>query len=549
MTRSVGYTRRSTRLLCLALAMGFLVASCGGDDDGTSADQDGSTGSEAVDPNGVLRVGMTLTAGGNAPRLDFRLQQSTPNNHWLRMFYAPILTYTPSTNEYTPYLAESVEPTDPRTVEVVLRDDAVFDDGRPVTSEDAKASVEAMQANLASGAAPGLNAAIQRIESVEVVDEKTYRIHLTDDGLGVIFELLSSVEGYVAPADAGAAQNEHPVGNGPFKFASYEPGQALVLERSDTFFDKDNVRLAGLEFVDLVDGTPQANAVLAGDIDMTAGAGGGLTPSNTAALEGGDGIEVVTFVDGTNVTYVDLCKAEGFPFEDQEVRQALYYGTDREAMNEALFQGQGLPASQIWPEGSPNYSEDVAEEYAYDVDKAKDLLADAGYEDGMTVDLLIADRLPEWSTAGLVLQQQWEELGVEVNIVPSSDVVADWQRPSQDPATLDVDATVVNNTRAGTQKLSRLFTPGLASVPCGFSDDQLLSDIAAVQAVPADDPAAIETWKDAAAYVADNGYIIPLAFPPSITAYNSDRVGDVTQDTIGHVAVGNRFDQLFIKAS
>src|SRR5262249_10856878 len=126
---------------------------------------------------------------------------------WMRALYAPLMTYNFKTGTYQPYLAKSVTASDPRTIKVVLRPDAKFDNGTPITATDAKATYEADRTNFSSGKSQGLNASVALIDNVEVVDPSTFVIHLKQDGLGAVYDLFVNFESYIVPATAGASQS------------------------------------------------------------------------------------------------------------------------------------------------------------------------------------------------------------------------------------------------------------------------------------------------------------------------------------------------------
>ena len=218
------------------------------------------------DPEGVLVVGQNFFPNQQAS-LDPRIMSTSTNAEFLNEIYATLATRDAATGEYSPYLAESYEVVDSQTLTVTIRADANFHDGRPVTAQDAKASIEATQANTAERTC-NCNRGIALVESVEVVDDKTFTVNMAQPGLATLFELLIGPEFMISPADAGASQATNPIGNGPFRFVELVEGQRITLEKWDDFFAADDVMLGGLEFVNLQEGTTQLNALLAGDIDV-----------------------------------------------------------------------------------------------------------------------------------------------------------------------------------------------------------------------------------------------------------------------------------------
>ena len=509
------------------------VAACSGNNGGSASDSSGSGAETAppaagdFDPNGVLRVGAPLQLVSTLS-LDPRVSSISGETVWLSALYAPLMRYTPSTGEFTPYLAESVTTIDPKTVSVAIRPNAVFDNGQQMTAADAKATIDAMKANQAGGKAPGIQAGIQIIDSIEIVNDKTFVVHMARDGLGVIYELLSGRESYIVPASAGASQNTAPIGTGAFKFESYIKGQKLKFTKSKTFFDQANVRLAGLELLNLTEGTPQQNALLAGDIDITSGsAGGGLDPAGLAVLARNRKFRTLT-VPGNNFTYVDMCKAPGYILSDVRVRQALQYGTDRAALAKAIYGDESLATTQEWAKGSPFYNPDLDAKYAYDPQKAKDLIKQAGVEGG-TIRLIWTTTDPTTQNMALLVQQQWSQLGLKVQITQTDDSVGDFFLPALSKS-VKHDVFFAPFVRTPSTKLSLMFAPHVQRNVCGFEDPKILTAIEQLQGLNPTTPEAAATWKSIADYVASIAAIIPSTLRPQLVGY-SDKVGGVTADT------------------
>src|SRR5262249_14124757 len=156
------------------------------------------------------------------------------------------------------------------------------------------------------------------------IDPTTFNLKFSSPALGVVYDLLVGRETMIVPAAAGAEQNTKPVGNGPFKFVSVQNMTSIVLTKSSSFFDSSNIKLGGVKFQILVNGTPQANALFAGDIDAAFG-----LDSSTYFTAQKKGFTVVKATDGNGIFYVDMCESPGYFFNDVRVRQAIQYGTNR----------------------------------------------------------------------------------------------------------------------------------------------------------------------------------------------------------------------------
>ena len=180
--------------------------------------------------------------------------------------------------------------------------------GAPVTANDAKASIEMMRDNQAEGTARELAGTIQLIESVDVLAPDQFAINLVMPAVSSIFDLLVGPESYISPMNAGPEQDTAPIGNGPFKLVSITPGQRFVLERSETFFEAEEVRLARIEYVNLALGPPQVNAILGGDIDLATF----YSRESVDPLKASDEVNVLPMQSAeASFIWVEMCKSPG----------------------------------------------------------------------------------------------------------------------------------------------------------------------------------------------------------------------------------------------
>jgi peptide/nickel transport system substrate-binding protein len=500
------------------------------------------SGAPKADPNATLRVGVNLVKS-NTTGLDPRVSTGTSDITFLSALYAPLMKYSASKNRYTPYLAQSVTVTDPQTIKVVLRSNAMFDNGQPVTAADAKASIETTVRNQKAGKCVGCNAGLGLISpSVEVVDASTFVIHTTVPSLGVIYDLLIGRETFIVPANAGLDQNTKPVGDGPFKFVSASQGQQLELTKSSSFFDAPNVHLKGITFVNLVGGQPQTNALLAGDVDFI-----NELDNNSYGAVKSKGFVASRTPDPYTYFFVDMCKSSGYFFSDLRIRQALSYGTDRVALARTVSQGSSPAAFEFWPVGSPQYVAGVAKQYKYDPSKAKALLKQAGVQPGTTVNLLVStNSTPAFVPIGLVLKDEWSRIGLSVNIVPSTDIVGDWLTPSARGNPAKAPGSVFSLVRPGLQKLTRLFSPGAANNACGYNNPQLNQLITDLNSLAPSDPAAVAKWHQAVQIVANDVPVLPLMQGARLYAW-SKKVGGIGPESFDDPFIYH-WEDVFVRA-
>jgi peptide/nickel transport system substrate-binding protein len=309
-----------------------------------------------------------------------------------------------------PGLAESWTVVDDTTLEFHLRQGVSFHNGEPFSAEAVKFSVERM---LDTEDAPN-RSKFTSIESVEVVDAHTVRLLLNQPD-GTLFDSLTSrlailPPGYFAEVgEEGLA--EAPVGTGPFSFVEWMPDDHITLAANESYWEGSYKGQPGVETVILrpiPEGATRLAELQTEGIDIMQD----LSSDQIAAAESA-GMAVVP--DETfQIAYVFfITDDESLPTYDVRVRQALNYAVDADAIIENLLGGYGTRvASPIGP-GYLGYNPDV-EPYPYDPERAKALLAEAGYPDGFetVMDISTADR----SDTAEAVVGQLAEVGVDVTI-------------------------------------------------------------------------------------------------------------------------------------
>lgn len=276
----------------------------------------------------------------------------------------------------TPLLAESIDFTDPQTVRIVLRSGRVFHDGSPVTSESVNVALDHIRdPEVASQIADNFGV----IETVTIVDDLTVDFALSAPAP----YLLAQMAPWLTPFPASAVETigEAPIGAGPYKFASWTPGESVVLE-ADPNYPADSPKGRAIAKKVTFRFVPEAATRVADLLSGSATIIRAVPPDQTSAVTDG-GAQVVT-QPVTGIAFVRLVNNVA-PFDDPRVRQALNHAVDVPTIISTLLNGNGNPLSSFFPQGGLGYSADLAP-IAYDPDLAKSLLAEAGVADGFAID-------------------------------------------------------------------------------------------------------------------------------------------------------------------
>ena len=305
-----------------------------------------------------------------------------------------------------PEVAASWEAEDAQTYRFDLDQNARFHDGSPVTSADVKASYEAMTAEDSTAY---LRVALGVIDSIETPDDHTVRMRLSGPSASFIF-LTASFYAFIVSAKSLAEDPDNPVGCGPYKIASIERGTRIDMEADPNFYKPGLPKSKTLSFIAYKDENLRVAAIEAGDVDIIE-----YVPWQSMDFIDQNDDLVLDTTDGPFM-YLIFNVTEG-PLADPKVRDAIGYAIKREDVMAAAFFGRGRPLNGMpVPESSPFFNEALANHWSYDPDKAKALLAEAGYADGFSATLLSTAQYGMHKDTAEVCQQHLQAVGIDVTL-------------------------------------------------------------------------------------------------------------------------------------
>ncbi|WP_187970775.1 ABC transporter substrate-binding protein [Aquibium microcysteis] len=311
-----------------------------------------------------------------------------------------------------------------------LHEGVKFHDGTELTAEDVKFSLDRARAEDSTNAQKGLFA---QIDSVEAVDATTVKVTLKQPQGSFLYNLGWGDAVIVAPESADG-NKEKPIGTGPFKFDSWAKGSSITIVKNPDYWG-EAVALDKAEFRIIPDAAAAVPALLSGDVqafpNMPAG-------DALPQIQSDPRFKVVIgATEGETVLATNNKKA---PFDNLKVRQAIAHTLDREAIMAAGSSGLGTPIGSHFSPANEAYV-DLTGTYPKDIEKAKALLAEAGYPDGFKATL----KLPPPAYArdgGQVIASQLREIGIELEIIP-----VEWaQWLEQAFKGKDYDLTIVSHT-------------------------------------------------------------------------------------------------------
>ncbi|KGX83619.1 ABC transporter substrate-binding protein [Pontibacillus marinus] len=425
-------------LLALSLLVVLALAACSGEstssenpddssdqsneEDNSSNNNDGNSDENASEGSG--KDTLVFGRGADSKQLDPSKVTDGESIYVTQQIYDQLVTYEQDSTEVKPALATDWKTSDDGTVwTFTLREGVKFHDGTSFEAEDVVYNFERWTKSkdyiyygyMFGGHEDGL------IEKVEAVDEYTVKFTLKEPNAPFIQTLAMPPFGIASP-DAiekhGENYFKNPVGTGPFKFESWTRGDRIELSRNDDFWGQ-KAGVKNLTFRVIPDNGARFMELQSGSIDLMLG----LNPQDLEPAENADGLQVFRR-PSMNVGYMAMNTDKEGPLADRKVRQAINLAVDKKELIK-LFEGLGKSAKNPMPPSLWGYNDDI-DPYGYDVEKAKTLLAEAGYGDGIDITLYTMPNprpyMPQPKVTAQAIQQMLKEANINVEIVEN-----DWE--------------------------------------------------------------------------------------------------------------------------
>ncbi len=409
----------------LLVALLFLLASCGGDG-GLSRVEQGTL-------DGVLHFG-----NGTEPQtFDPHLATGVPEHHIITSLFEGLMTKNPYTLEPEPGVAESWDiSSDGKVYTFHLRENAFWSNGDPVTAEDfrwswQRALTPALGAQNSYMMYPILNAEEYSIGSitdfsevgVKVIDTYTLEVRLrapTPYFLQLLDHYITypvhraTVEAFGSYTDRLSrwSREGNIVTNGAFELEEWRINSHVrVVKRSD-YWDYDNVKLNAIVFYPIENLITEERMFRDGLLHRT-----GDVPLDKVPVYLSDNPDLILLAPYLS-SYYYMINTSRAPFEDEKVRRALSMAVDRDLLNETVLENIMEPAYFLTPPGTAGYEPPVT--FAYDIEQAKALLADAGYPNGEGFPSfeILYNTQENHRRIAIAIQEMWREsLNINVTLV------------------------------------------------------------------------------------------------------------------------------------
>ncbi len=495
--------KKITCLLLIALLTCGMIFASGSKE--STAPAAGTTTTDGVPAH---KEELIIGSAADINNLDLQAQQDQINNIVLKSTHQTLVFFT-NKGTFEPGLATSWEFTDDTHITFHLDPRAKFSDGSPLTAEDVKFTMDKAKTSYVANNLAGL-------VSTTVIDDHTFEMEIESYNNEFV-QTLASVPLSILSKKAYESGMENPyyVGSGPYMFDEWIEGEYCRLKKNPNYWREDVGVSDFITFKPILEDSSRVIALQNGEIDVCIN-----PPINELQFLEKDKNITVFERAGSRLFYFAFNTTKA-PWDNETLRQAVACAIDREAVLEVAVYGKGTPQTTILNRGLWGFYDDM-EGFDYDVARAKELMAKAGYPNGgIKTTLLIANSSPYINIAQ-VIQANLKEIGIDVAI-----------------QTVD-DATLKSTCKTGTQELylwrwnedskvdfvyRDLFYTGSGSNYHHYSDpyaDKLIDSVATEKDQEKRMADGIELQK----YLVNACPQVPLYIANLVIAYNKDLRGE-----------------------
>ncbi len=505
--------RRALRAGALMAATALVAAACGGSSKGsstaTSAAGTASTASGTANADKTYTIKTTAEAIHN---LDPVHDPDVCNVNSLADVY-DLLVRTTQSGKLVPGLAASWSAPDSSTFTMKLRSNVKFQDGTPFNSQAVAAAIQRDQADPTSG----LKAAVADIASVATPDATTVTLHLSKPVAGNMPGVFAGLAGLIpspteVQKDGASYGSATAVGAGPYKVTSFTSNNSLSMQAWPGYWDPSSQEFGGVNIIDMgtTTDTLRPAEIQQGTLDVSA-----IKDSEINLVQGKAGVQ---YLASPAEQYAEIFVNYGIaPWNNLQVRQALNYAVNRQALVAALTGGLDKPAWQPIPPQDPGYNPALDNAYPYDPAKAKQLLAQAGYPNGLKVNVgeIAFDYYMRLSQA---VQQMLNAAGFQVTLVPFAATAVNQILYTQKKFDIAITAFAASTPGPGPM-LTTMFAQNGAYNISGTPTPGV--DAGLAQAAATTDPnAQAKAYQQVSKIVVDNALNVPLYYNSGVSIYS-----------------------------
>lgn len=404
---------KKSKLICLGaaiLALALALTGCGGAADNQQPTQGNEAGGEnnQADADRMLYV----VTSDDVQNLDPSNDTTQARLQVKAQIYETLVRFDEN-GTLIPWLAESWEFEDDYTTLIKIREGVTFSNGEPLTANDVMFTFRRTIENKLIGF---MEVGSIDLEKSEVVDEHTLRLVTTCSG-SLQMRMLENPDTGIISEKAyteanGDFWNGAAIGTGPYTYVSYSAGDSIVLKANENYWNTEAApQIKNLTFRFIIDSATRAVEAETGGADIVYD----IAATDLERLEADPNVNMVTAL-GTNCTYICFNCADSV-LSNPKVREAIWYAVDPKAAATVAYGSFGAPADNFLVTGINGGLKDPGKYFVErDVEKAKALLAEAGYPDGLTLKIYVSSSNKGRQDMAEVLQAQCEQVGITLDI-------------------------------------------------------------------------------------------------------------------------------------
>lgn len=466
----------------------------------------------------------TLVIGTNEDvhSLDVQAQQNETSNMLFKNTHQTLVYYS---NEQTcePGLALIWEFTDFTHVLFYLRDDVTFSDGTPLTAEDVKFTLDMAKEKEAASL-------LRNLVSVTVVDDLIVELEITaytNEFIQSLADVSLSIQSKAA-YESGMDE-PYRIGTGPYKLEEWEKGEFCRIVKVENYWGEKTQKevpeyyapgvSGAIEFRPYIEDSSRLNALRNGDIDVCLN-----PPRDTVKNDQEDENIILEEQQGTDLVYFAF-HTGAEPWDNQTLRQAAACAIDREAILEAAVCGSGILQKTVLNYGLWGFYDEM-DGFDYDVDRAKELMKNAGYPGGDSDHILIESSISyaagsPYDQIAAIIQENLREIGIEVSLCPMEykDLAKTCEQGEQ-----ELFLWHCNEDKKTDNVYRDLFYTDSPNNYCHYSDARV-DELTDVVAVEIEEEARLEASRELQTYLVEACPQVPLYSANLLIAYHQNLRG------------------------
>ncbi|WP_089775492.1 ABC transporter substrate-binding protein [Ruania alba] len=394
----------------LAVGTALVLSACGANANSNDGDADGA---------GTATDTLTVAYSEGGTTLDPAIASDVTSDTFVLAAYDQLVTYARTetdgqfeadTSEIEPMLAESWDVSEDDTRYTFhLREGATFHDGSDLTAEDVDATFD----YIASSSNASFLYGMAGIDDVQAIDEYTVQIDLTAPN-HLFLQILPMYSFSIINMDLVEENGgtdwlaSNTAGSGPYTVDSWDPASEAVLSRNDDYWgEAPALRQVTMKFIG--EASNRVQLLQNGEVDVALE----VPPKDVESLDAVDGVTIDSRASN-KILYFAMNNAIE-PFDDPLVRQAISYAIPYENLISDVMMGQASPMHSSVASSTPGWT-DAGYGYSHDLDRARELLEEAGYPDGFEFDFTLGSGFQDWADDAVLIQAELAEIGVTMNI-------------------------------------------------------------------------------------------------------------------------------------